>query len=448
MLWIPSADSEGAEMFLRRLVAGICLAVLLVLPTHPAWAWGKGHRLIRMWAVVRLPDWQRELIGKKYLDRLCRDYTSLQDKHAGGKTPELDTYCRVPDVRVSLHDVNPPAPSVAAIRWYLDRIAANIHSGDMDEAMKFLGVLCHWNEDPGCPSAHSSPISELELKTLIPPPQDKAKFNYLYGAGGIMDAGNYQLKEVNYTPRLLGRTRDEAALRIYEHQKKLRQQAATHIIPIVQDMMHGEGDVADEHRAEAALVNGRHTADVIFTAICLATDHVENQSFEWQEQPLTDWLPDFQGGMIPHPYYVSPFLVDQAMDASRKLHTLQIGDQDYPRGFGMGTPFRLNYQMVTGGVFERFTCEVGLDPTAGQLGRVIFVVEANGQELARSQPLTSQQSSLKIDVRLPNTDVLQLVLQTVAAKGSEPSHNLAVWGDPVLHAASVATDEGRIPKSN
>lgn len=419
---------------LRRILIILLVLGFIASGSQSLWAWGKGHRLIRLWAVNRLPEWQRELIGKENLDRLCREYTSLQDKHAGGKAPELDPYCVVPGVRLSLHDVNPPENSVTAIQWYLAQISRNLQVGQKDEAMKFLGVLCHWNEDPGCPSAHSSPVNELQLKTLLPPPQDKARFNYLYGAGGIMDTGNYQLADIDYRPRLLGRTQEEAALRIYEHQKLLRRNAAAHIVPIVQDMMHGDGATADQHRAVAAVANGRHTADVIYTAICLATDRVDDQEFEFQQQSLTEWMPNFNGRMIPHPYYVSPFLVNQSMDAQRQLHPLKIADKEFETGYGMGTPFTLEFVLAPGDVFEKLTCEVGLHPTAGENGAVSFVVEANGKELVRTPFVRVGDRAVILSVPLPQSDALQLSLKTIAGEGSEPSHNLAVWGKPTMHA--------------
>ena len=406
-----------------------------------AFAWGKGHRLIRLWAVARLPHWQRTLVGNKALDRLSKDYTSLQDKHAGGKAPELDPYCIVPGVRLSLHDVNPPELSATALLWYLDQIKEKIEAGQMDEAMKFLGVLCHWHEDPGCPGAHSSPISEVQLKTLLPPPPDKARFNYLYGAGGIMDVGNYTIADVAYRPRLLGRTREEAALRIYQHQRLLRRRAGTHIIPIVQDMMYGTGRKADKHRAVAALDNARHTADVIYTALCLAAGHCDADQPQWNQQSLADWLPEFQGGMIPHPYYVTPFLVNQAMDARRQLHPLAFaGDKSHARfkaGYGMGTPFSLDFVLAPGKVFDRFTSQVGLHPTAGRDAAVIFRVAANGKELIRTAPLSYGEAPVTIELALPAAAVLKLSLETIAAQVSNPSDNLTVWANPTLHRKEV-----------
>ena len=287
------------------------------------------------------------------------------------------------------------------------------------------------------PGAHSSPVSEVQLKTLLPPPKDKAKFNYLYGAGGIMDAGDYRIADVEHQPRLLGTTREEAALRIYQHQRLLQRDAGTHIIPIVQDMMYGDGNKADEHRAAAALANARHTADVIYTALCLAKSRFGEESTLHNEQPLTDWLPEFRGRMIPHPYYVTPFFVNQAMDAKRRLHLLAFSVAEsttkIKAGYGMGTPFALEFVLAPGQVFDRFTCRAGLHPTAGPDGAVVFVVTANGKELTRTSAIKSGAAPVTIDVALPETDVLRLSLQTIADKDSTPSHNLTVWAEPKLH---------------
>lgn len=412
--------------------------VILLVPAQPVWAWGKGHRLIRLWAVARLPEWQREWVGQEHLDRLCRDYTSLQDRHAGGNAPELDPYCIVPDVRVSLHDVNPAEASFQAKRWYLKRIMEHLQDGHTDEAMKFLGVLCHWNEDPGCPSAHSSPVSERQLKRLIPPPKDKENLNFLYGYGGIADIGTYVLPEEDYRPRLLGGTIDEAVARIYQHQRILESGAAARIVPLVQAVMAGDTAKADEQRAAAALDNARHVADVIYTVLCLASKRIdEEESAGLATQPLTDWEPEFAGGNIGHPYYVSPFLVNQAMDADRRLLPLALPGEanagKIEHGYGMGAPFTLKFTIAPGGVFDRLTCQVGLHPAAGDEGEVTFVVLANGEELHRTGPIRSGEQAEKIDIRLPQTGVLKLSLQTVPSNAAASKQNLTVWADPVLH---------------
>lgn len=411
----------------------LCLAIL---QPDTGFGWGQGHRLIREWATPRLPEWQRELIGEENLRRLCVDYKSLQDTHAGGKAPYLDPYCKDHGLRISLHDVNEIGKSVAGMLWYIDKITAHMRAGEKDEAMKFLGVLCHWNEDPGCPSAHSSPISEADLKILIPPPADRARYNYLFGAGGIADIGTYELADVSYTPRLLGRAREEAAMQIYQRQRLLERNAAAHIVPLVQDMMHGDGKQAAKHRAEAALYNAKHIADVIHTVICLAADRFDGGAKLEESQPLTEWLPDPMGKRPGHPYYVTGFLVNQAMDAKRNLHPLAFGGAGKARkiaqGFGTGAPFAINYTLAPGGVYQRFTCRVGLHETAGLDGEVAFAVLVNGKEALRTKPLGPNDEPESIAINLPSDTIVRLSLLTIPTDPSKSLSNLVVWGEPIL----------------
>lgn len=425
-------------MFGRCFVAALWCVIVIGLMPQRAVAWGKGHRLIRLWAVARLPEWQREWVGEPHLERLCRDYTSLQDKHAGGNAPELDRYCVVPGGRLSLHDVNAAEPSFRATRWYLEQIIAHLQQDQTDEAMKFLGVLCHWNEDPGCPSAHCSPVTELQLKTLLPPPPGKENLNFLYGYGGIADAGAYEIADEPYQPRLLGASREEVVARIWQHQRLLERRAAARIVPLVQDMLYGDGRKADEQRAAAALENGRHVADVIYTVFCLAAERIDpGEAARWQTQPLTQWEPEFSGGRVGHPYYVTPFLVNQALDANRNLHPLRFGAAEnaepaVANGYGMGAPFTLSFTLAPGGVFERFTCRVGLHETAGADAEVAFAVLANGRECYRTEPLRAGSAAVEIDVDLPQEGILTLGLQTIPTDAAASKQNLAVWGEPVL----------------
>ncbi len=403
-----------------------------------AWAWGVEHRLIRLWAVARLSETQREFVGQRHLASLCSDYTSLQDRHAGGNAPELDPYCRIPDVPLSLHDVNPAEPSAKALVWFLKQVIERLRVGETDEAMKYLGVLCHWHEDPGCPSAHCSPVSEAALKFLLPPPAEKANLNYLYGYGGIAATRSCQITDVEYRPRLLGTTVEEAALRMYQHQRQLERRSAAHLIPIVQDIVYGDGAKADEHRAEAALDTAQHIADLIHTVVCLARDTVDPaESQVFRQQRLTEWLPDARSAMIGHPYYVTPFLVDQAMDVQRRLHALAFaGEGEGNRvefGYGMGAPYSLDHTLAPGRVMQRFTCRVGLHPTAEAGGEVAFAVVVNGNELVRTRPIRAGQPSELIDIVLPEVDIMRLSLQTHPSNPADSKRNLTVWGEPTLY---------------
>jgi len=432
--------------FSRRWLAVLVLAALALGSVPEAAGWGSGgHGKIRTWAVERLAEWQQERIGEEALANLTTAYTSLQDQHAGGRAPHLDPYCVVPGPRLSLHDVNPPERSIEAKQWFFDRIRESFADGEIDEAMKFLGVLCHWNEDPGCPSAHSSPVSETALRILLPPPPERQNLNFLYGYGGIADpsSARYEIPEEDYRPRLLGIDEREAATRIYQHQRLIERAAAAEIVPLVQAVLAGDDEEADRVRGRAALRNARHVADLIHTVVCLVEDRIDPlEAASFAVQPMEEWLPDFEGGRTAHPYFVVPFLVGQAMAADRSLHALALpGEGDEARvesGLGMGAPFALAFPVGPGGVFDRFTCRVGLHPVAGESGEIVFVVEINGEAAYTSEPIRAGAAPEVVEVPLPEEGFVTLSLRTIAGESSDPKDNLAVWAEPRLHRAKAA----------
>ncbi len=418
------------------------LLIVLLGPAARACAWGRGHSLIREWAAERLPQWQRDALGQAALTELAGECTALQDTHAGGQSPHLDRYCVPPGARLSLHDVAPPEAAAAAIQWYIHQVGSHLRAGRKAEAMRYLGVLCHWNEDPGCPGAHNSPVTETVLRQILPPPPEKENLNYLFGYGGIADAGSYSLAPEAYRPRLLGASLPEAAARIHQHHRRLARRTSAYVVPLVQAVLRDDGAAADAARAAAALLTARHSADVLYTALCLATGRVDAGEAEaGARQPLTEWLSEFTGGpLVGHPYYVVPFLVNQGMDASRRLHPLRFaGDgtaADVAFGFGMGTPFALEYTLAPGGVFDRFTCRAGLHALAGAQGKVTFLVRVNGQPAFTSPPLPAGAPPIAVDVYLPSTPLVRLALETIPEEGTPSLHNLTVWGEPTLHRAA------------
>jgi len=110
---------------MKHLLTTTLLCLFLLQPSV-SFGWGRGHDLIRAWAIAHLPDWQIEKLDNKYWKALGKDYNKLQDQHAGGKAPHLDKYCLPPGPRLSLHDVNPPEKSIPAMQWYLEQTIERI----------------------------------------------------------------------------------------------------------------------------------------------------------------------------------------------------------------------------------------------------------------------------------------------------------------------------------
>ena len=422
---------------MRRFILTVAGIAVLGCAAPPTFAWSSAHRWIRQWAIERLPQWQIDHIGQAHLASLATKYTSLQDAHAGGRRADLDPYCIVPDQPLSLHDVNDLEPTLAGMAWYLERTIVHLRVRESDEAMKYLGVLCHWCEDPGSPGAHSSPVSEATLRVLLPPPRSFENRNYLYGAGWIGLEKNVGLDDRSYQPRLIGRDIAETAARLTHMQRLLMVRNGGFIVPAIIGRI--EDDVArlDAAIGDALSYNARLVADIIYTVACLAAQRVDSQEVEsLNRQPLTDWVSDYRGGGTSHPYYVVPFLKNQAMDAERRLHPLKLTDDDGERevkyGLGMGTPFKLTYTLANNGCYEQFVTDVGLHPTAGDEAGIVFAVLIDGNEVARTNIITTDQPAQRITVPLPKHVVVQITLVTIAAEGSTATHNLCVWGEPHL----------------
>lgn len=410
--------------------------------------WGTGHSVIRQTAINWLPEWQQEMLGDAATS-LATKYTSLQDAHAGGKRPDLDPYCVVPDCKLSLHDVCPIPDGTTAMAWYLQRTAEEIQAGNTDEAAKYLGVLCHWMEDPSSASMHCvrGIIDEYRLRELIPPPADKRKYHYLYAYSGISDIGKYDLPDEDYEPRLLGRTFNEAAQHIYQAQRHNAKMACASVVGIALSEMHGDGSEAAKLRSHLVFESSKTTADVLFTALSLAAGRYDEADIaELDAVPLTDLISDYQGGAAGAPYKWVPFLEDASFDAGRNVLPVQLPGDDgvveYERGVGMGAPFTLVYMLAPGGVFSSFTSTVGLHPAAGEGGSVKFIVRANGVVVAEAGPIAAGAPGQVITAAIPADPIIKLELIAERGEGSVEIDNLAVWAEPTLHAATNLDPQG------
>ncbi len=406
--------------------------------TMAATGWSGGHNVIRERAITGLPAWQQELLGDA-ADALCNDYSALQDQ-SSNEHIDLATYCRPEGANVSLHDVNAVQQSTIAFRWYLERIGAAVRAGEMDEAARYLGVLCHWIEDVGSMSVHCTEgfVDETSLRELIPPPGDERKHHYLYAASGISDTGRYDMPATEeHTPVLLGRTVKEAALHIQRRQRLQARATRQVIVPFVMDEAHGDGSVAAKLRGRLVSNASRTSADIIYTALCLATERIEGDSAHLDEVPLTDFVSDYRGGTSSTPWRWTPFVLDACYDQQRNVAPLELptaeGTVQFERGVGMGVPFALKWTLGPAGVYARVVTTVGLHPASAEGTQATFVLLANGEEIARTEPVAAGAPCVILDAPLPmEGDAIELTLETRLPEGASGAGALAVWGEPRL----------------
>lgn len=412
---------------------GVSIALTLSMAAH---GWGPGHQVIRERAIASLPAWQQELLGDAG-GALCGEYLALQDKHAGGSRPALDAYCKPEGASVSLHDINPVGATTVALQWYLRQIRHAVQAGEMDEAARYLGVLCHWFEDPGSPSMHATEgfINEPFLRELVPPPDELRKWHYLYGHSGIADNGQYALPaQKEYTPVLLGRTIPEAALHMQRRQKLQARGARRAIIPLA--LAHSEGDAEEAARIRGELLceAAKTTADLLHTALSLAANRVEGDTAHLDETLLTEFVSDYRGGKTSMPWAWVPFLIDACFDEQRNVVALQVaGGEQFEHGIGMGAPFALSWTVGPGGVYSRFSATVGLHPASAENTSAIFALLADGEEIACTQPIAAGAPAQELEAALSaEGDAIELTLQMRVPEGSSGEGCLAIWGAPRL----------------
>jgi hypothetical protein len=113
---------------------------------------------------------------------------------------------------------------------------------------------------------------------------------------------------------------------------------------------------------------------------------------------------------------------------------ISLGGVTYAKGLGVHADSDIRFDL-SGGGYERFVSDVGIDDTTGGNGNVIFQVFADGTLLANSGPLAGNSVALTIDVDVSGYQELRLV---VDGNGSI-DFDSANWADARLVTSSGAS---------
>ncbi|MHC4592921.1 MAG: NPCBM/NEW2 domain-containing protein [Planctomycetota bacterium] len=104
---------------------------------------------------------------------------------------------------------------------------------------------------------------------------------------------------------------------------------------------------------------------------------------------------------------------------------LTLGGKTYPKGIGMHVRTEMTFAL--GGAYSQFHAVVGVDDSAGQLGQVVFRVQADGEVIYESDPMSGGDAPQVLAL-----DVMAAQMLTVAADFGDPligSGNFADWAD-------------------
>lgn len=417
---------------------------LIVLGYLHVSGWGGPHAAITKAGLEMLPTEQKAILGDEYV-RLVSTYCIIPDIIHKDKTlAPFATMYSSPGVvcPANLHLPAQQPENLAILRYFMGKAVAALRDGDISQAAKFTGTLCHAIEDWSCP-AHAAPGDNMFtlFQQFLPPP-DSMKNKLLHGP---IEANKLNVVIANYKPQLLGTTVDEAAFTLLHRVNEGTVLARAQIIPIIQGIYAGDTNAVIAAQMKSATAGARLVADAVHTIIALGTqkEGTGNQAL----LATVDISPFFpleaidlffaQAKFLTSPYWGHAhhgFVLAGGTNAvPLKLRVDENGvvmAKEFSSGIstGSGAHSSLTYLMPAN-VFKRFTVFAGLHPELGAKGGAEFSVIGNGKLLEKAC-VTGDQPAHPFACDLVSVTNLQLLV--TATKGSDAKSNYAIWAEPRL----------------
>ncbi|MEI7947391.1 MAG: NPCBM/NEW2 domain-containing protein [bacterium] len=417
---------------------------LIVLACLRVSGWGEPHAAITKAGLETLPTEQKAFLGAEYA-RLVSTYCIIPDLVHKDKTlVPFATMYSSPGVvyHANLHLPAQQPENFEILRYFMGKAVAALRDGDISQAAKFTGTLCHAIEDWSCP-AHAAPGDNMFtlFQQFLPPP-DSMKNKLLHGP---IEANKLNVVISDHKPQLLGTTIDEAAFRLLHRVNDGTVLARAQIIPIIQGIYAGDTNAVKEAQMKSATAGAGLVADAVYTIIALGTQNGEasNQAV-LATADISPFYPleaiDLffaQAKFLSSPYWGHSHhgyvLAGGTNAIPLKLRVNDSGavtSKEFASGIstGSGANSSLTY-LVPQNVFKRFIVLAGLHPELGAKGGVEFSVSGNGKLLANTC-VTGDQPAHRFTCDLAGVTNLQLLV--TATKGSDPKSNYAIWAEPRL----------------
>lgn len=426
----------------------LCLTFVLLtgamVPRH-AWAWGEPHHAITKAALEVLPGWQKEMLGGE-LDALHALYCLIPDQVFADKENARFAAMDGHPGEVYLKKLHLPVPeqpeNLETLRYFMEKAVAALRVGNIGDAARFMGTICHVIEDFGSPS-HTMPGDNMfTLLQQFLPPSEVMKDKLLHGP---IENGTFEFRLDGYQPQLLGVSVDEAAWRLLHrvHAGIINARSAT--IPIIQALYADDAALVVRHQIRAAVVDAQIVADALHTILCLGAVKFDRQAQEtlrsvgiaayWPMEALNLYYP--QAHFFGSPYWgharVGGVLESGTKAIPIKLRVRQEDDvieRDIADAIstGMGKPLTW---LLPQGIYHRFAVLAGLQAGLGDKGRVEFAVLGDGKPLVTAT-VNGTDPAHSFDCDIGGVSQLQLV---ATGRGLDPKSNYAIWAEPLLRKA-------------
>jgi hypothetical protein len=406
---------------------------LSLAPFQSAFAWGEPHHAITGAAVEVLPAWQKELLGEE-VARLGDSYCMIPDHvftdKANAKFAQMESAPGEVYLKI-LHLPTQQPEYLEVIRYFMERAVLSLREGNVGNASRYMGTICHQIEDYGSPS-HTVPGDNMfTLLQQFLPPSAAMQDQLMHGP---IENGDFAVSIAEYHPVLLGTTVNEASWRLMHRIHEAILNARSTTIPIMQALYAEDQASVVKHQLRAAVVDAQVVADAMYTILCLgaerdlaAEEMVRIDEF-FPLEAASLYYPQSEFFSAPHWGYPRRGLIlaggKKAVPLKLRLET---GEQEFRNGISAGMGKSLTF-LLPREVYRRFTVQAGLHPELGALGRVEFTIAGDGKPLA-SVIVGGADSAKTLECEIAGVNRLQLSL---ASRGIDAKSAYAIWADPIL----------------
>lgn len=417
------------------------VGLLLCLPQR-AGAWGQPHHAITKGALETLPAWQKELLGAEF-DALSAQHCMIPDNVFSDKANAKFAAMESNPGEVYLQKLHLPQAeqtvNVESLRYFMQKAVDAVKAGQIGDAARYMGTICHVIEDFGSPSHTVPGDNQFTLLQQFMPPTAVMEGKLLHGP---IENGDFAVSLGEYQPLLLGTTVEEASWRLLHRVHEVIINARSATVPIMQALYADDAAAVTKHQLRAAMKDAQVVADAMHTILCLGSSEFDTTAALNSERVsiASFWPVDAVHLYYPQSHFFSsPFwghaFSNVVMEGGAKAVPIKlrvggeggVTDKGFAEGIstGMGKPLTFH---LPKGVYRRFTAIAGLQSGLGDKGRVEFTVLGDGKPLATAI-VNGTEAAHAFDCDISGVALLQL---NVVSRGLDPKSHYAVWAEPLL----------------
>jgi hypothetical protein len=300
---------------------------------------------------------------------------------------------------------------------YLKNAVKSLKNGDIKSSIKFCGVYSHVIADT-CEPIHA--LSPFILDITAPPPSRHIGTELHANVEGLKAPVNIS----RHKPKLLGGSLKQAEMSAFSALIKSHQFGASMATPIVQALYAGRKKEAVALSGKAQSESAKHFADFIYTVFHLAESkgsQKKSSTLDLRTYPPVETKVDMLYRYKP---LADVALIPYSGGKSCKLEIIdKSGNRKKVKGLGvvpfLGPPFTkdilrdawMEYYLEPG-AYQKFKAKVGLHPAFPEATpSVIFSVELDGKEAARTKPLKRMEPAALLEADLGNARWLKLKIR-------------------------------------